>query len=394
MPKESKLGVLPRGDRWISRPYISGVGQKWGGTFDTPEEAEERSKELIGEHATRPPKQETIHSFCGRWVRDFPRPKGSTNDKYKAEAKRFAAEADPNDRRRLHEYGVTEALAYGRKHGEPAISILRAMFGDARREGLLRKDAENPFSSLGIAKGRGRKDLVAITEDELDLICEIIYDAHSKDFAPVFHCIVDWAAATTMRPSEIFGLDRPDVDLVASIVRIERQFYKRRVQSPKNDSPRRLPYIPPRAEAAFRRLPRRVPAPICPETGNEILFYGKQGQRITQPALSLYWDPVRIAFEAQLTPHRRAELRAPRHPDHPKMDFYELRHFGATQMAELGVEDWVGAEMMGHTDGGKLFRDTYSHPANKVAGERLKRAFGQNVRELWPIDGDAKEATG
>jgi len=392
MPKPAtRLGVKKRGDRWQARPYIPGVGHKWAGTHDTKQEASEAAEAKVAEFQRRPPRQETINSFFCRVIADYPREKESTNEGYEGVARRFAERVDPDDKRKIHEYTVPEALAYGRKY--PAdIGPLRAMFGNARLEGLI--TGEVPFSALGISKGRGRKDIVAITEEELDLLIEITYEEHSREFAPVFAAIIDFAAATTTRPGEIFGLDRPDVNLKGEFADIKRQLHKRRIQAPKNGKPRRLPYLPPRASQAVRHLPRRVPPPICEVTGGEILFYGKEGQRITQPALWSYWKPVRAAFEARLSVERRDELRAARNPKYPHMDFYELRHFGATQMAELGVEDWVGAEMMGHTDGGKLFRETYSHPANRVAGQRLKLAFGKNVRQLRAVDQEAEAASG
>jgi integrase len=386
--KKNKLGVKKRGKRWQARPYISGVGHKWAGTHDSEEEAIEAAEAKIAEHQTRPPRQETIWSFMGRAVRDHPREKTSTNDRYKGSARRFRERVDPDDTRKLHEYTVPEALKYAKAHPQDAKD-LRAMFGNARREGLVK---EVPFAELGLKKSRGRKDIIAITAEELDLLIEIALEEHGKSFGPTFAAIIEWGAATTMRPSEIAGLDREDLNLKKSTVQINRQFHKRRIQLPKNGLTRVLPFIPPRASAALQRMPRRVPPSICEETGGEILFTGKQGQRISQQALLGYWVPVRAAFEAKLDPRRRDELRSARNPEFPEMDFYELRHFGATQLAELGVEDWVGAEMMGHTDGGKLFRELYSHPANSVAGQRLRRAFGQNVSPLKVVDDEAREA--
>jgi integrase len=385
--KKHKLGVKRRGKRWQARPYISGVGHKWAGTHDSEEEAVEAAEGKIREFETRPPRQETIHSFSCRWIRDFPREKQSTNDSYTGAAKRFRERVDPHDKLKLHEYTVPEALAYARAHPQDA-AYLRTMYSDARREGLVK---EIPFAALGIPKSKGRKDIVAITAEELDLLVAIATSTHG-DYGPVFAAVIEWAADTTMRPSEIFGLDRADVDLKAGRVSIGRQFSKRRIELPKNGSPRILPFIPPRATLAIQHMPRRVPPAICSTTKGEILFPGKRGQRVSQQALHGYWVPVRAAFEASLKPARRRELRSARNPKEPEMDFYELRHFGATQMAEKGVEDWVGAEMMGHIDGGKLFRDTYSHPANRVAGERLRRAFGQNISPLQAVDTDAQEA--
>lgn len=388
--RRNRSGVMKRGDKWVARPYISGVGHKWAGTWDTKEAAEEAARRKIAEFETRPPSEETIHSFSERWIRDFPRPKQSTNDNYAGAARRFRERVDPDDKRKLHEYTVPEALAYANAHRQDAAA-LRTMYSDARRSGLV---TENPFAELGVPKSTGRRHIVAITAEELDLLVEIAAEEHGE-YGPTFAAIIEWAAWTTMRPGEIFGLDVSDLDLKAERVHIVRQFHKGRIEKPKNGRTRYLPYIPPQALAAVQRMPRRVPPAICPETGGEILFPGKRGQRISQPALYGYWTPVRSAFEASLDPLRRAELRAARNPERPDMDFYELRHFGATQMAQLGVEDWVGAEMMGHTDGGKLFRDTYSHPANRVAGERLKQAFAKcGKQSRRQAETQVREATG
>lgn len=246
---------------------------------------------------------------------------------------------------------------------------------------------EVPFSKLGVSLSKGRKDIIAITEEELEILAGVAIDVHGPEFGQRFAVIIEWAADTTMRPGEIFGLDRPDVKLKSGIVNIERQYSKRRIIVPKNGERRVLPFIPPRAEAAYRSLQRHVPPATCPVTEGEIAFPGKSGQRISQQALHEYWTPVRAAFEASLDRERRDELRAARNPKEPDMDFYELRHFGATQMAERGVPDWVGAVMMGQTDGGELFRTTYSHPAPQVAARYLKAAFGKNVKQLRPIEG-------
>ena len=58
-----------------------------------------------------------------------------------------------------------------------------------------------------------------------------------------------------------------------------------------------------------------------------------------------YWNPVRAAF------------------GRPGMDFYELRHFCATHLLELGVSHADVAVQLGHTDGGALVMSTYGHPS-------------------------------
>ena len=61
------------------------------------------------------------------------------------------------------------------------------------------------------------------------------------------------------------------------------------------------------------------------------------------------------------------------------MDFYELRHFCATHLLELGVSHADVAVQLGHTDGGALVMSTYGHPSEDGARERLKRAYAHKV---------------
>jgi integrase len=66
------------------------------------------------------------------------------------------------------------------------------------------------------------------------------------------------------------------------------------------------------------------------------------------------------------------------------MDFYELRHFCATHLLELGVSHADVAVQLGHTDGGALVMSTYGHPSEDGARERLKRAYRANVAAFPP----------
>jgi integrase len=57
------------------------------------------------------------------------------------------------------------------------------------------------------------------------------------------------------------------------------------------------------------------------------------------------------------------------------MAFYELRHFCATHLLELGVSHADVAVQLGHTDGGALVMSTYGHPSDEAARERLLDAY-------------------
>lgn len=89
-----------------------------------------------------------------------------------------------------------------------------------------------------------------------------------------------------------------------------------------------------------------------------------RGRRFTESSLYYYWNPVRAAF------------------GRPGMDFYELRHFCATHLLELGVSHADVAIQLGHTDGGALVMSTYGHPSEEGARERLKRAYERKVTPL------------
>lgn len=75
------------------------------------------------------------------------------------------------------------------------------------------------------------------------------------------------------------------------------------------------------------------------------------------------------------------------------MHFYELRHFCATHLLELGVSHADVAVQLGHTDGGALVMSTYGHPSEQAARERLKRAYATNVRRLSAVSDGSQEGS-
>ena len=109
------------------------------------------------------------------------------------------------------------------------------------------------------------------------------------------------------------------------------------------------------------------------ETTEPWVFTGRTGRRYTRPTLAHTWHPVRALA------------------GRPQMDFYELRHFCATHLLELGVSHADVAVQLGHTDGGALVMSTYGHPSEDLARERLKRAYTQAVTPLRMAEGGSQE---
>jgi hypothetical protein len=67
-----------RGKRWTASGYDRGLRQKVHlGTFGTRREAAAAKAEH--KLKSRPMGRETIETFAGRWVRDYPRPRRSSN---------------------------------------------------------------------------------------------------------------------------------------------------------------------------------------------------------------------------------------------------------------------------------------------------------------------------
>jgi integrase len=178
-------------------------------------------------------------------------------------------------------------------------------------------------------------------------------DCHG-DFGPTFRAMVLFAAYVGLRPGELFALERKDI--VGDEVLIRRNLDGTgQLKAPKNGR-ERVVILPPPAREALADVAARIDEPW--------LFLTPRGRRFSKGSLLYYWRPVRAAF------------------GRPEMDFYELRHFCATHLLELGVSPSDVAVQLGHRDGGALVMSTYGHPAEDSARERLKRAYGANVAAL------------
>jgi integrase len=172
-----------------------------------------------------------------------------------------------------------------------------------------------------------------------------------EDYGPTFRAMILFAAYVGMRPGELFALQRSDVGQDEVVIRRNLDGTGQ-LKLPKNGK-ERVVILPPPARDALLDVVPRVDAPW--------LFVTRSGRQFRKSSLHYYWDPARAAF------------------GRPGMDFYELRHFCATHLHELGVSHADVAVQLGHTDGGALVMSTYGHPSEDLARERLKRAYSENV---------------
>jgi integrase len=295
---------------------------------------------------------EDCHVFAERWVVDYPRTAPATVRTYGYALRRFA---DDFTGVALADVDRPAARSWALKQPQSNVRVVRAMFADAINDGL--HPGPNPFANMRLEQPRGRKDLIALTESELRTLADCAVQAHGV-FGRAFRAMILFAAYVGLRPGELYALERSDVG--ADEVTIRQSLDGTgRIKRPKNGK-ERVVILPPAAREALRDVSPWLDVPW--------LFTTPRGRQFSKGTHLYYWRPVRTLF------------------GRPTMDFYELRHFCATHLLELGVGHADVAVQLGHTDGGALVMSTYGHPTETGARERLKRAYGLNVAAIAQAD--------
>jgi integrase len=333
----------------------------------------ERDQLARRETSRRAADEETCDSFAARWVQDFPRARNASTRAHYHERVQPFGQAFAG--RALRSITRQEARAWAAANPSRVAGV-RTMINDALEERLA---DFNPFAKLGLKQTRGRRDIVVLTPKELDELCAVALEVHPGEWGIEFAAMIQWAAYTCMRPGETFAarfsLLRSDVyDL-----RSQFNSRLRRETEPKHSSDG-LIYVPSPARDAVLSKPRRL--------DDDLMFRTKRAKQFRQETLNRAWVPVRAAFVAKLpdTHHLRHRLEM---DPHDQLDFYELRHMGASYMLnELDLEPWVIAEQLRHSDGGALVIQLYGHPDRRRAIDRIRRAYGDNVQPLHEVSGE------
>jgi integrase len=344
-----------RGKRWTASGYDKALGYtKHLGTFDKRKEAEEAEADYLLK--TRPTGKETCDAFAERWIRDYPRPRASTNSHNAERVKRFAKDFEGA---KLTDLDRPAAREWALRHPSN-LSAVRAMFGDAMRDGLV---AANPFSELRLPGSRGRKDLVALTEVELVALADVALSDEMElgDYGREYRAQIIFAGYVGLRPGELFALRRDDIN--GQLCTIERSLSRTGVGPTKTGRSRTV-IIPPAAQDALLDVPLHR---------SGWLFTSPTECQWTQSLHHRYWSLLR------------------RFAKRPGMDFYELRHAGATMLLERGATPWDVAQQLGHTDGGRLVQEVYGHPSDAGARARLLAAY---EAQTGPTPIKRQEATG
>ena len=329
---------VKRGKRWAAVVYDPATkAKRHVGTLDTRREAKDAEDQwrLARRRRTH---DETCDGFAGRWTTDYPRPRDRTNEHNAQQVKRFGRDFKGV---RLSAIDRPTARRWALEH-RSMVGAVRAMFGDALRDGLC---DINPFAGLRLEGSEGRRHIVALTEAELTRLDELAQKKFGE-YGQEYGAMILFAGYVGLRPGELFALEPGDID--GQFVEISKsQDPKRRITPPKNGRARTA-IIPPPAQDALERVPR----------DRERLFLTRTGLPFTQANHHYHWDPVRCLFGK------------------PGLDFYELRHAAATILLERGVTPWDVAIQLGHTDGGQLVQQRYGHPSHANARARLLAAWG------------------
>jgi len=338
--------IVKRGKAYGVSVYDSALKRKrWVGTFSTLGEARDAERAASRRRGVG---RLTCRAFSELWLTNYARAAGATRRTYRYGVAAFVREFGHV---RLSEFDRLTARSWALRAPQSNVRIVRAMFGDAIDDGL--HPGPNPFANLRLEQSRGRKDLIALTEVELVELGQKALDVHGE-FGPTFQAMIVFAAYVGLRPGELYALERSDVGRDEVTIR-QNLDGTGTIKAPKNGR-ERIVILPPPARAALAEVPVRLDVPW--------LFVTPRGRRFGKSRLTYYWNPVRAAF------------------GRPGMDFYELRHFCATHLLELGVSHADVAIQLGHTDGGALVMSTYGHPSEDAARERLKRAYEANVTRL------------
>jgi integrase len=173
---------------------------------------------------------------------------------------------------------------------------------------------------------------------------------------PMFGPMVVFAAATGLRPSELFALEKGDVDREVGVVYVRRAYANGRVKHPKTRLSRRAVPLQALALDALDQLPPYEESPLLfPNSRGGHLDFRNFNRR--------QWKPVQKAVGIE-----------------PLRDLYDLRHTYATFALRAGVPVFALSRFMGTSIAmidlhyGHLAVDSYQHAVSLLDALALERA--------------------
>ena len=339
------MSIIKRKDRWGVKVSVGGK-QVWVGTYPTRREARQAESKFLAKHKPTDGERETCAEFVERWLAEFPRPRASTNKRYKDATVDFVKEFGT---RPLDTITRKEARGWAIRH-QSKRSIVRTMYGDAMNEGIV---DSNPFANLRLPLSRGRKDIKALTVSQIDELAAAAHKTHGA-FGGQYAAMIKFAAYTGIRRGELSVIEWSDINFETGEIVVSKTLSNdTEILPPKNDKPRRI-VLPPQAREALKAVPRRL--------DTKRIFNTPNGKMFTKSTFHYHWNPVRCLF-GQTT-----------------LAWHELRHFTATYLVqELRLPPRQAAQQLGHSDAGKLILSLYAHPDEDRMRDDIREAFKRNA---------------
>jgi len=347
-------------------------------------------EKLLGSGQAR--RTKTVGEWATEWLVLFPRARMATN-RHNAERISTFVKAFENMPMRYFDTdeGVQAAMAWGTQN-TGRVREVRTFFNDAVRARLL---TGNPLRHFRLGQRDGRRDITALKPAEIDRLVVCAREEWGQAFGPTMEAMILLAAWTGARPGELFlfslepGARVNFVDRKAGVVHIDWQSNTKEggVTRPKWNSVRTVPLLPA-ARAAIDAWLRDGPG-----YDGGLMFKTKRGSVYTGRTHHYYWDPVRRAFAASLPAEhwlRRRIADAQARDEDDNLDFYELRHFFGSTLANppagvTAATPYQIAKLMGHKDGGKLAMKLYIHTDGQEAVDA--------VAGLWEGAGAQRRAS-
>ena len=334
------MSIIKKRGKYVAQVYDPSIKRmRQVGTFNTRREALKAEGQAYDRRVS---KTETVGSFADRWTRDFPRRAASTN---KHNAERVRAFAKHYGGKRLSSVTRQQARQWALEHPSEHPA-LRAMFADALRDDLV---IANPFADLGINRKtpKRRLDPDWLTLEDVHRLADTALKVHVKATGQLVRNAILVSAYTGIRPGELFALEHADVRPGELVISKAVQSRTNTIGPPKNGRTRVIT-LPDMAAEAIRSTPR---------LHERLVFTSPRGRQLYQSSWHGLWNPVRCAFGRD------------------QMHYYELRHFTATHLLELGLTPSDVAVQLGHTDGGVLVQTVYGHPSDARARDRIREAL-------------------
>lgn len=343
------MGVQKRGPgRYEVFVYDPAVKKKrYVGSRAKRREADELFEDKRRELRGKPPVAETtVDEYADRWLEfkhgeNTRRPRPGTLKHNRQMLKAFRKDYGDHVLASIPRH---EALDWCLKHRSSAKTV-SAMFNDAVNDGLI---VANPFANRQHKQMRGRKDIVPITEAEVDLLARIAVDLWGE-YGRVCKAWILWSAWVGTRPGETFTVMWRDLDLQGGLVTVKRV---------------KPPYNTDTIPVARKVLDAIREMRAAPEGE---LFKTVTGRPVRQGGYSWYWDKVRAVFESKIESDRRDALRE----DDKPLALYSLRHFCASIIVANGGNEYDVSAQLGNTP--EVARETYIH---QYADDRRRRLRG------------------